>query len=413
MVVQSSAKNKQYGWIVVIISFLIMALQFAPFATLPGLFVTSLVEEFATTRTAITFSFTIAILATLVGMMVFSHTYARFKIRQVMPVALLICAGTYFANYFVTNIMQFYVVSAVRGFLAAGLSTLPISIIVNNWFGASGRGKAVGIAMAGSGVGAMIFSPITGYIINTYSWRWGYVIFGVMCLVLLPLILLFFTQTPEEKGFVKIGQSEEEAQSSANHQQTGPGAKIALRTSTFWLAALSMLLLAGASQTWNNNAASYFNDIGISPVVAASILSITSLGLIVGKLGFGVISDKYGIKVSMLLGAGAFIFTYAFCIVIARLPGLVFIPAVSAGLAMSIVTIAPTIMTSDLFGNKGYAILMGYLQMGCTIGSSFIPLGMTLIFDSTGSFTSAWYIAIGLSFVGIVSILMAFSKKLV
>lgn len=388
-----------------------MALQFAPTATLPGLFVTSLTQEFDTTRTAVNFSLTIGVLAALFGMMVFSRAYTRFKLRQIMPFLLIICAGTYFITYFVTNIIQFYVVSAVRGFFAAGLNSLPISIIVNNWFGAGSRGKAVGIAMAGSGVGSMIFSPVTGLVIDTFGWRWGYMLFGAMCIVLLPLILIFFVQTPEEKGYIKIGQSEQEQLAAAAHQATGISAARAVRTGAFWFAILSLLLLSGASQTWNNNAASYLGDIGISPVAAASILSFTSLGIIVGKLGLGAISDKFGIKTSMLMGSAFYLGTYIFCIVISRVPALAPAPAILAGLGMSICTIAPTILAGALFGNKDYAIIIGYFQMGSSLGSSLIPLAMTLVYDLTGSFMTAWYIAIGISLLSAVTILVVFAKS--
>lgn len=61
---------------------------------------------------------------------------------------------------------------------------------VNEWFDKKERALANGIAIGGSAIGAVIAPPLTIWISGTYSWRWAFVIPGVIGIVWVIIWLL-------------------------------------------------------------------------------------------------------------------------------------------------------------------------------------------------------------------------------
>lgn len=54
------------------------------------------------------------------------------------------------------------------------------SKMVNNWFGVTERGRAVGIVNAGNPIGGAIAGPLVGFLALTTSWRWTFVLIGAL-----------------------------------------------------------------------------------------------------------------------------------------------------------------------------------------------------------------------------------------
>lgn len=405
---QTNAASKRKGAAIVAVSFLLMAVLYPPAVTLPGLFVTDMAETFGATRTAITFMTTLAILSSMAGAVVFGRLYNRYPIRRFMPVLLAISAAGYLGNVYASSLLQVYILAVIRGFFGAGLTTLPISIAISNWYPQSMRGRAVGIAMVGSGVGAMVLSPIVGHIIATAGWRMGYLLFAVLTAVMLLPVMLFFTPSPADVGLAPVGGEQAPGAVAAVH---GPGAVAAIKTPVFWMAVLAMLLLAGTSQSWNNNGAAYLGDIGLPTTQLSAILSVTSFGLIVGKLALGAISDRFGIRAGVVCGGVLLSGAYLLWIASARFLWLVPAAAVVKGLGMSVITIAPPLLVGHLFGSRDYSVFIGYFQIATALGSGVMPLAVSLLYDVTGSYIPAWWAVCGIAVLAILFAQVAFARR--
>ncbi|OQV19610.1 putative Monocarboxylate transporter 2 [Hypsibius exemplaris] len=111
------------------------------------------------------------------------------------PVALaggvIACLGAFLSSYS-TQIWQLIMLYGFLTGLGCGLMYLPAVVTVNYWF-EKNRARAVGIAVCGSGMGMMVFPPLTRYLLDEYSVSGCLIIFAgvllnccVFCALLRP-----------------------------------------------------------------------------------------------------------------------------------------------------------------------------------------------------------------------------------
>ncbi|MDD7290019.1 MAG: MFS transporter, partial [Clostridiales bacterium] len=153
---KSSGKGIYHGWWIVITCLALMALIFVPLTNLPGLFTVFITEEFGITRTAFTTHITISTLTSMAAALFVGRLYQHHSPRLLMAVSTVIIAACFLGYSLAGSVVHFYVISAIIGFFGMFLTSVPISILINNWFGPKMKGKAMGIAMMGSGLGAMV-----------------------------------------------------------------------------------------------------------------------------------------------------------------------------------------------------------------------------------------------------------------
>ena len=95
--------------------------------------------------------------------------------------------------------------------------------MLNGWF-VQNRGKAIGITMAGTGVGAFILPPAVEFFIANYDWRVAYQVLGVGAfLVSLPVVYFLFREntasdaSSEQKEIASWGLTRAEALRTGRH----------------------------------------------------------------------------------------------------------------------------------------------------------------------------------------------------
>jgi ACS family hexuronate transporter-like MFS transporter len=72
------------------------------------------------------------------------------------------------------------------------------SKMVNNWFGVTERGRAVGIVNAGNPIGGAIAGPLVGFLALTTSWRWTFVLIGALGIVWVMIWAFTVTDKPKD-----------------------------------------------------------------------------------------------------------------------------------------------------------------------------------------------------------------------
>jgi len=87
------------------------------------------------------------------------------------------------------------------------------SKMVNNWFGVTERGRAVGIVNAGNPIGGAIAGPLVGFLALTTSWRWTFVLIGALGIVW--VIVWAFTVSDKPKDKVGVEPTAQVAQPAA------------------------------------------------------------------------------------------------------------------------------------------------------------------------------------------------------
>lgn len=106
---------------------------------------------------------------------------------------------------------SFYHLLAFRFLLGAGEGgCFPgAAKTVYEWFGEKNRALAMGIAIGGSAIGAVVAPPLTILIAESYGWRWGFVIPGIVGIiwVILWLMIPWKKRSADEQITLKTERS--------------------------------------------------------------------------------------------------------------------------------------------------------------------------------------------------------------
>ena len=178
---------RYYGWLVVGLTFLTMAIGGSIVSTFPVFYVTFL-EEFGWSRadTALAFStsmVTFAISAGPIGALI-----DRFGPRVVVPSGVVVLGAGLVLMSAVSSrftLYLFYGVIVALGVTLIGM--IPTSTVVSQWF-VRMRSTALGIAHSGRSAGSLILVPLSAFLIGWAGWRSAYLILAAgIVAVLLPL----------------------------------------------------------------------------------------------------------------------------------------------------------------------------------------------------------------------------------
>lgn len=384
--------NKFYGWRVAFVGFILMSTVYTIAINCSSLFVKPISDSLSVTRsqvslipTIMTLSF--AVLSAFVGKII-----AKFGIKKVMMFGALLVGLSFIGFSFSNSMTVLYIFSVVIGFGMAFCSTIPINILINNWF-VEKKGMIMGIVFAGSGVGGFVFTQVVSYILKTSSWHRAYLILGIASLVLtLPLILFLVTRAPEDVGQKAYGaDAHKEAQGGV--QGSGFMLSEVKGSAAFIQIAMACFIINLVTLGVTGHVPSYISDLGYSTDFVASVNSIYLLAIIFAKIILGSIFDKFGGKRGFLIGGASFILGLIAMIFAAnKVFALSF--GVLFALAGSMGTVAIAFVVGDLFGKKDYGSILGLLTLIATVGASIGNPISGLIYDKFGSYNNAWILYI-------------------
>lgn len=314
------------------------------------------------------------------------------------------------------SLMGFYIGALFIGVGFAATAPMPVSILINSWFGGKIKGTATGIAFVGSGLGGFILSPVLNAAIVAGGYSVGYIVLaGVYLVILLPLTLLLAVKNPEDKGFKRMGEVESEKIEDSNSiVKRGMTTKEAMKTGEFWLALISCVLVVFASSAILMNDIGYYVECGIDATKAASYHG-TMLGLLLfGKPIIGFVTDKLGIKISAPVSTFIFAATFLVMFLCGASPMVLVVGVcICYCLGAPSITVVPPLLINGMFGEKDYGTLVGYVNMATSIGGAFGSTIAAFIYDATGSYVAFWGVAtIGVAVAAVLRIVcFAMNKK--
>jgi MFS family permease len=147
------------------------------------------------------------------------------------------------------------------------------------------RGKALAIALCGTGVAAALMPPITNALVDSHGWRGAYVGMGLLLLVIaLPLTFFLFRSVHDRRGVAE--QADLPGVSAKAGFASWRFAKLAAAATMFnftitGLTANQVPILIGA---------------GLTPGRAAAVAGLMGIGAIIGRLAGGVLLDRFDAK---------------------------------------------------------------------------------------------------------------------
>lgn len=405
-----------FGWWVVFLGFCLMLLAYVGCVSLTSVFVIPVTESLGLGRGEWMLYMTIQSLVCVVASPIVGKFMQKGSVKKWVAIGCVCATIGYIIFSMSHSLMGFYIGALFIGVGFAATAPMPVSILINSWFGGKIKGTATGIAFVGSGLGGFILSPVLNAAIVAGGYSVGYIVLaGVYLVILLPLTLLLAVKNPEDKGFKRMGEVESEKIEDSNSiVKRGMTTKEAMKTGEFWLALISCVLVVFASSAILMNDIGYYVECGIDATKAASYHG-TMLGLLLfGKPIIGFVTDKLGIKISAPVSTFIFAATFLVMFLCGASPMVLVVGVcICYCLGAPSITVVPPLLINGMFGEKDYGTLVGYVNMATSIGGAFGSTIAAFIYDATGSYVAFWGVAtIGVAVAAVLRIVcFAMNKK--
>lgn len=376
-------KNKfYYGWFIAGTGFLLMALIYSTLASCQGLFVIPVTEDLGVPRGNFSLVITIASLGLIAGSTFMGKVFTKYSLKKVVIVCTLVVVLSLFGFSRAQSLIHFYLIAPILGIAFSGATVIPVSILINNWFGTKKKGLAMSIAFAGSGVGGMFLTMLLNKIIQAYGWRMAYLANALIILfIVVPLLLFVIVEKPSNKGLKRIGDLENEVKS--NEGLTLAQAK---KTSAFWIVFFSFFIISLINSALLNHQVSYMNDIGFSETASANISALAIGGLTIGKIILGSLCDKLGLKRSAFIANSFFVLAIVFLVLASNVAALAYMYVLLFCIGGAMPTICPPLFVSKLFGEKEFGSLVGMLNVAAGFGAALGSLLLGKLYDAFGNY---------------------------
>lgn len=258
-----------------------------------GVFLKPIVAEFGwnrgTVASAVTVSQALGALATpFVGWMV-----DRWGVRRVtLPFIAAFAITTAAISRTPASPIVFILLYGICGLAGGGQAPLNYAKAISAWF-ESRRGLALGIAMAGVGIGTAVDPQVVRILINHFGWRGAYVGLGIMTFALAFPAVAFFVREPGDS----VGDRERLNSAGFSHGSAAgaPGMPVgeAVKSYRFWFVLVAVFFVAASVNGTIAHIVPILTDRGISVRLATSLLSVTGIALIVGRIMSGYFLDRY------------------------------------------------------------------------------------------------------------------------
>jgi MFS family permease len=268
--------------------------------------------------------------------------------------------------------------------------------MLSRWFDA-GRGKAMGIAYLGIGVGGALVPLIAHALTEAIGWRAALRVLGVL-MIAIAFPLAWFVREP-----------------GAQHAATAPLARGSaagdadsildvLRRPAFYLLALgSMASIGAVGGTVHNLKLFFVMDRGMAQGAVAELLSLLLVGSIAGRLLMGWLADLWPKKRVMLL---------VYLIVASTIPLLWAAPSLTTLRAAAVLfgiglggdyMIIP-LMAAELFGLRRMGRVMGIVLTADGVAEAVVPMAVAALRDRSGSYGPGFALLVSLAALGAVAV---------
>jgi sugar phosphate permease len=327
----------------------------------------------------------------------------RFGPRRLMMAGIVMAGGALvglgaasaaWAFYF------FYFFNAL-GYVCGG--PLPSQVLLSRWFDRT-RGKAMGIAYLGIGIGGAIVPLLAKWMTDQLGWRGSLQALGVLIVLIAFPLAYFVREAPDDAN----------DRSAASQGERGPertALQPILTSPAFYLLAFGSMCSIAAVGGTNQHLKLYLSlDRGYSQGDAARIISLILAVSIAGRLFMGWLSDRVPRKYVMLT---------IYLLVASAIPLLLLRPSPSSmygfavvfGLGLGGEYLIIPLMAAELFGVKVLGRVMGIVLTADGVAEATAPMLVGYLHDRTGSYDTGFVTLVCAALAGAIAIALLPTRR--
>jgi MFS family permease len=395
-----------WAWVVAAVSF-IAILGAAGFRSVPGVMMNPLHHEFG-------WSHGVVGLAMSVNMTLFGLTAPfaaalmdRFGVRPVLSAALLLIAAGSALSVTMSASWQLVLLWGVLVGVGTGSISMGfVATVATRWFEAK-RGLVTGVLTAASATGQLIFLPIVAEVTTRHGWRWASLIVAAAALSVVPLVLVFMRNYPQDKGLTPYGATtaaEPAVVPASSFAAAFDGLRIGARVPAFWLLAASFAI---CGMTTNGLIGTHFipaaNDHGMPTTVAAGLLATIGILDVAGTVFSGWLTDRVDPRLLLVVyyaGRGLSLLLLPSLLSPQAEPS-TWVFVIFYGLDW-VATVPPTIVLCRNYFGARSPVVFGWVFASHQLGAAIAAAGAGRLRDLQGNYDMAFYLAAGLCFVAVI-----------
>jgi len=328
----------------------------------------------------------------------------RFGPRRLMLAGIVMAGGAIIGLGAVSTLGFFYVCYLLNalGYVCGG--PLPNQVLLSRRFDEN-RGKAMGFAYLGIGIGGTLVPLVATALTSAYGWRAALQILGgLMIAVALPMAW-FVKDTPAFAADAATAGRPSTGHEAPGTRHPAPVPLSAIfRSPAFYLLVIGSMCSIGAVGGTVQNLKLFLSlDLGLAQMSVAQIQSLVLFSSLIGRVLMGVLADRWPRKRVMLL---------IYAIVAASIP-LLFLAdrpwarplfAVLFGIGLGGDYMIIPLMAADLFGVATLGRLLGIVLTADGIGEALAPMLVARIRDASGSYAGGFTVLIALAAIGALAV---------
>jgi len=316
----------------------------------------------------------------------------RYGPRRLMLVGVLLAGLAPIGLGATTTLAAFYTFYLMNatGYVTGG--PLPNQVMLSRWFGAS-RGKAMGFAYLGIGIGGALVPLIAHALTEAYGWRTALQILGAL-MIAVALPFAYFVREPDAEPKT-AAQAADPSQDSILD---------VLRQPAFYLLAIGSMASIGAVGGTTQNLKLFFAmDRAMAQRAVAELISLVLVGSIAGRLLMGWLADRWPKKRVMLL---------IYSIVATTIPLLwaagsedaLRLAAVAFGIGLGGDYMIIPLMAAELFGLRRMGRVMGIVLTADGVAEAVVPMAVAALRDRTGNYGAGFVLLVSLAVLGALAV---------
>ncbi|KKB09666.1 MFS transporter [Devosia chinhatensis] len=394
--------QRHYGWVIVAAGALITCLAMGAMFALP-VYLQPISDQTGWTRAGISGAMMVGFVVMGVAGFLWGTLTDRIGARPVVLIAACLLGLGLFIASRAENLLVFQF--AYGGLVGAsgGAFFAPLIATTLGWFDRH-RSLAVSLVSLGGGVAPMTITPLATVLIETFGWRDAMMMTALAATCLIVPAAFLIRRAPQALEERPTPASDV---LPAEKPPTSIGA--IFRTPQFIVLAAVFFLCCGAHSGPIFHTVSYAMLCGASALAAASIYSVEGLAGLFGRVAFGLLADRIGVKrviVGGLLLQAVGIYCYIYVSELSHF----YLLAVMLGLVYGGVMPLYSVLARDYLGPGVMGTVLGGITMTSSIGMAFGPVGGGWIFDTFGDYH--WlYVASAAIGVGAAALALAFPPR--
>lgn len=341
-----------------------------------GTFIPSLEAEFGWSRGDISLAVTLMTLAVFVSGSVAGRLCDRYGAANVGAASLVAYAlGVVLLVATAGSIELFWALYTIIALLGVGSTPIVLVRPIAAAFEKQ-RGLALGIALTGAGLAGFWVPQLVAAVTEAAGWRAAYLALAAIAVASAPIVWFGFRSVPQGRR--------------ANPSEAAVGgmtAAEARRTGRFWLLTVISFAMAAGLGGVVVHLVPLFRDLGADPLAAAGTASLVGLSSVVGRLGIGLLLDRFPAAIVSL----AVLALAAVGIALLRFDGLAMgaLAAILLGMAAGAEIDLLAYLTALHFGQRQYGAIYGWQYSVFALGYGLSPFALGKMRDASGDYGAA------------------------